>query len=284
VRRKDALFGLLTVATLALALPPLIALLRSTRSLEYYSHIPLIAAVSAYLIFRRRRDVFLGKESFHPLGIVAIAVGLGLGLAAILLVPEPANRATLVVFSSLVFWWGAYLILYGKPASRRALFPLAFLLFAVPVPVQVLKGVIGALVLGSTFLTSLLFTGLGVPFVQEGPIFHLPDFSIEVAQQCSGIRSSLALLVTTVLAGHLFLKKPWKQALLALAVFPVSLIKNAVRIVTLYLLSFFVDIRIIEGGFLHKSGGFLFFGLGLLILGFLLWLLTDKEGAGLSRQ
>jgi exosortase/archaeosortase family protein len=100
-----------------------------------------------------------------------------------------------------------------------------------------------------------------------------------VAQECSGIRSSLALLVTTVLAGQLVLKKPGSRVLMALAVLPVAVFKNAVRIVTLYLMSYFIDMRIIKGGFLHRSGGFIFFGLGLAVLASVLWLLKNGENA-----
>jgi exosortase len=168
-------------------------------------------------------------------------------------------------------------MLYGRNASRRALFPLAFLLFAVPIPALVMEKIIAVLVVGSAYMTRLLFVAFRVPFVQDGPVFHLPGFAIEVAQECSGIRSSLALLITTVLAGHIFLRKFGNKALLALAVFPVAVFKNAIRIATLYLLSHFVDMRIIGGGFLHRSGGFIFFGLGLFVLSSILWLLKQGE-------
>lgn len=255
----------MTVVGLLIAAPPLFDLLRTTRSREYYSHIPLIAVVSAYLLFRRRREIFRGIASAHPLGIISFLAGIGLLFFRSVFSHGLAEFATTSVTSALFIWWGSYLVLYGKNASQRALFPFLFLIFAVPMPVPIIEGIISALVFFSTYMTRLLFFVLGVPFVQEGPVFFLPGFDIEVAQQCSGIRSSLALLVTTVVAGHLFLKRLWKQALLALAVFPVAIVKNAIRIVTLYLLSYFIDIRIIEGGFLHKSGGFIFFGLGLLM-------------------
>ena len=175
--------------------------------------------------------------------------------------------ASAAALSALLFGAGAFLLLFGRVAFRKAFFPFAFLLFAVPIPLVVMEKVISILVIASTAVTRFFFEAIGVPFIQEGAVFHLPDLSIEVAQQCSGIRSSLALLITTVLAGHLFLKKFRSQAILVMAVFPVAVFKNGVRIVTLYLLSYFVDMGIIEGGFLHKSGGFIFFGLGLVILG-----------------
>ena len=277
MRKKDWLFAILTAAALALALPPLVDLLRTKWLSEYYSHIALIPLVSAYMIFRRKREMFRGTASAHPWGIAAIAAGVGLYIAGRFLSGELDVRASLTTLGALLLWCSAYLVLYGKNGSRRAVFPLAFLLFAVPIPALVIEKIIAVLVVGSTYMTRLLFVALGVPFVQEGPVFRLPGFAIEVAQECSGIRSSLALLITTVLAGHIFLRKFGNKALLALAVLPVALFKNAIRIVTLYLLSYFVDMRIIMGGFLHRSGGFIFFGLGLFVLGSLLCLLREEE-------
>jgi exosortase len=277
MRKKDWLFALLTAVTLALAVPPLIDLLRTRWLSEYYSHISLIPVVSAYLIFRRRRVMFQGTASAHPWGIAAVAAGVGLYAAGRFFGGELDVRASLTTLGALLFWYGAYLILYGKDGSRRAVFPLAFLLFAVPIPALIIEKIIAVLVVGSAYMTRLLFVAFRVPFVQEGPVFRLPGFALEVAQECSGIRSSLALLITTILAGHIFLRKLGNKALLAAAVLPVALFKNAIRIVTLYLLSYFVDMRIIMGGFLHRSGGFIFFGLGLFVLGSILWLLRQGE-------
>lgn len=277
MRKKDWLFAILTAAALALALPPLVGLLRTRWLSEYYGHITLIPLVSGYLIFRRRREMFRGKASAHPWGITAVAAGVGLYVTGRFLGGELDVRASLTTLAVLLFWCGSYLVLYGKNGSRRAFFPIAFLIFAVPIPALVIEKIIALLVVGSAYMTRLLFMAFRVPFVQEGPVFYLPGFFVEVAQECSGIRSSLALFITTVLAGHIFLRKFGNKALLALAVLPVALFKNAIRIVTLYLLSYFVDIRIIAGGFLHRSGGFIFFGMGLFVLGSILWLLREGE-------
>jgi len=140
-----------------------------------------------------------------------------------------------------------------------------------------MERIISALVVASTSITHMIFKAIGVPFVQEGSIFHLPDLSLEVSHECSGIRSSLALLITTILAGHLFLKKFWNKVMFALAVFPVAVFKNGLRIVSLYLVSYFIDMRFIEGDFHHKFGGSVFFGLGLILMGFILCLLRKSE-------
>ena len=72
-------------------------------------------------------------------------------------------------------------------------------------------------------------------------------------------------VLTSLLAGYMFLQSVWSRSLVVLAVLPITIIKNAVRIVTLSLLAIHVD-----GGFLtgqlHHEGGIVFFMLALLLL------------------
>ena len=80
--------------------------------------------------------------------------------------------------------------------------------------------------------------------------FALPALAIEVAEECSGIRSSLALLITGLLAGHMLLRTPWTRTALMAAIVPIAIMKNAVRIVVLTLRSTYVD-----RGFITSSEG-----------------------------
>jgi exosortase len=123
----------------------------------------------------------------------------------------------------------------------------------------------------------MLFRLSGIPFLKEGPVFHLPGMSIEVAKECSGIRSSLALFITAILAGHLFLKTDWKKFILVLSVFPITVLKNGIRIATLSSLAVYVDQRFIIDSFLHRAGGFLFYIPALVLLGIALWWLRKSE-------
>lgn len=175
------------------------------------------------------------------------------------------------------------MFLYGCNALRRATFPFLFLLFMIPIPDFLMKQIIYALQVGSVTVSEILLTLSGVPFQREGFFFLLPGVRFEVAEECSGIRSSLALLITGILAGHFFLDRLRKKALLALLVFPITVFKNAVRIMTLSLLGEYVDIGFLTGGFLHRSGGFVFFIPALGLLGLAVWALRRKtEGAALS--
>ena len=156
MRKKDWLFAIWTAAVLVIALPPLVDLLRTRWLSEYYSHILLIPLVSAYMIFRRRREMFRGTASAHPLGIASVAAGVGLYVAGRLFGGELDVQASLTTLGALLFWCGSYLLLYGKSGSRRAFFPLAFLLFTVPIPALIIEKIIAVLVVGSAYMTRLL--------------------------------------------------------------------------------------------------------------------------------
>jgi exosortase/archaeosortase family protein len=107
-------------------------------------------------------------------------------------------------------------------------------------------------------------------------VFSLPGITIEVAEECSGIRSSLILLIMSLLAGHLYLRSAWTKTLLSAATLPLGIVKNGIRIVTLTLLSIYIDPSFLTGQ-LHQKGGIVFFLLALVILAPVLWLLQRLE-------
>jgi exosortase len=139
---------------------------------------------------------------------------------------------------------------------------------------------ISVLLAGSTAASHMLFKLTGIPFLKEGSVFHLPGMSIQVAKECSGIRSSLGLFITAILAGRLFLRTGWRKFILILFVYPITVLKNGIRIVTLSSLAVYVDERFITQSFLHRSGGFLFYIPALVLLGIVLWWLRRSEPKG----
>lgn len=130
---------------------------------------------------------------------------------------------------------------------------------------------------GSTSVAHFLFRILGVPVLRQGFLLTVPGVTIEVAKECSGIRSSMALFITCVFAARLFLRTPWKKLIFVLLSIPLALLKNGVRIVTLTLLSIYVDPSFLTGR-LHKQGGFIFFLLALAMLAPVLKLIEKSEG------
>jgi exosortase len=176
----------------------------------------------------------------------------------------------------VVLWLGGFLFIYGAAAFKTAIFPLLFLVFCIPIPIPVLNKTIDILRLGSTNMAYVILKLSGTPILREGFVFRLPNLSIEVAPECSGIRSGISILISGLLAGHLFLRSYWKRIVLVLIAVPVLIFKNALRIGTLSYLAVHFDPRILTSE-LHREGGIPFFVLGLLLLYPVLAVLMKSE-------
>jgi exosortase/archaeosortase family protein len=99
---------------------------------------------------------------------------------------------------------------------------------------------------------------------------------IEIADECSGIRSSISLLLTSLLAGHMLLENAWTKSVLVAVVLPLAVVKNGIRIVSLSLLAMHVDPGFLAGS-LHHEGGIVFYLLALTLLAPILGLLRRSE-------
>jgi exosortase len=246
---------------------------------EHYSHIVLIPVVSAALIYLHRRAIFRRVASAPALGGALIVAG---GMLALIAQTGPVTDperpwVSLALLALVALVVGAFALCFGTDALRSAAFPMGFLLFMVPFPPSLLHSTIVFLQRGSAEMTYVLFNLIGVPVYREGFYFALPGLAIEVAEECSGIRSFLSLLVTSVLAGHLMLRTARTRIALAVAILPIAIVKNAVRIVVLSLLAIHVDPGFITGGALHRLGGIPLFVVTLLVIGGLIWLLQRLE-------
>jgi exosortase len=284
---RNFFFLLFNIVTVTIFNAPLRELAGLSMKSELYSHILLIPLISGYFLYGKRREIFSAAQycyTFGPLfslvGIILYFVSLNQGARL-----NANDLMALRVFSIVIFWSGGFLFFYGMRSSRIAAFPILFLFLLAPIPSVLVEKFILFLQFYSTEATHLLFKVTGVPILREGFTFHLPGLSIEVAKQCSGIRSSLALVITSLVAGELFLQTGWKKLILVLCAIPITILKNGLRITTLSLLGVYVDPRIL-GSELHKSGGIPFFILALAVMApILFWLIkTERKGTGGSAQ
>lgn len=245
---------------------------------ELYSHTFLVPFLSAYLIWSSRKPVFAAPDfGIKTGGALAIASSgiyfLGLYVSASLSVND---HLSMMIFAFILLSYGAFIACFGLRAFQRAVFPLLFLLFMAPVPDAAMDGFISVLQSGSAEVAWRIFNLTGVPAVREGFVFHMSGLNIEVAKECSGIRSSVALLITGLVAGHLYLRSASRKAVLALAVLPICIVKNGLRITVLSLAGIYIDERALSGS-LHTRGGIPFFALALILLGGVLGALKRSE-------
>lgn len=271
-------FLLVCMVPIALAWDSLALLFRLVPVNDTFSQIPLIPLVTAFLIYENRKAIFSEASFGWILGAALIAPGLILlGVYRLNLWHlSSTNPVSLLMLATVFVWLGAFALFFGTRAFRTACFPLLFLVFMVPIPEPVRSRIIYLLQVGSSEMTEAFFAMAGIPYHRQGFVFELPGVAIRVAEECSGIRSTLALLITTVLASYLFLKSSWRRVVLCLSVVPIALFKNGLRIATLSTLSVYVNPGFLYGN-LHRRGGMVFFAIALLPLALVLKLLQKGE-------
>jgi exosortase len=274
-RRWLELFALL-LSSLAIWWQPLLVTLSLALHSDAYTHILLVLPLSVALIYAdgRRYGSDLSRSGF---GLALLVVGLILRLSAWKMERlVSTDQASVSMFGLVIWWLGSVLVCFGYGVFRRLLFPLGFLFLLIPLPEGILSRIIDFLQHGSAWATTILFRMAQVPVARDGVYLAIPGLRLEVAQECSSIRSSMMLLLTTLILAHLFLRSWWTKTLLALAVIPLSLAKNAVRIFTIAELVVRVDPSFMEGR-LHRNGGVVFLTLSVGVVICLLWLLRKTE-------
>ena len=159
---------------------------------------------------------------------------------------------------------------------RAMAFPMAFLAFMIPLPSQAVDALEIASQNASAEVANALFIVSGTPTLRDGNVFQLPGIIIRVAQECSGIRSTLVLFVTSLLAAYLFLRTSGRRAVLVAAVIPLGLLRNGFRILVIALLCVHIGPQMINSP-IHRRGGPIFFAASLVPLFILLWALYRSE-------
>ena len=287
IGRRSIWLFLLVSAALAWRWQPLVSifsLLLNEGRYEHYSHAVLIPFLSSYLLYLRRQTIF-AKGEWNPwLGIPLIGLGVVLSMGATIPIEERLDALSPQVLSIVIIGWGSFIFCYGTKAFRAASFGLSLLVFMVPIPSFLLDVIIGFLRGGTAEGVDFLFQLFRVPVFRQDIVFTLSNISIEIAKECSGIRSSIALFICSLVAGHLFLRSPWTRLALIVVVVPLTIIKNSIRIVVLSLLGNYVDSRFLIDSALHHQGGIPLFFVSLVVLLSILWILRRSERPSQSRS
>lgn len=245
---------------------------------DLHSHVILIPVVSGYLLVTGKKELAWASRPTPWLGggLVLLATAtIGWSLLAR---PDwsAVDLVALKMGSWLVALWGIGFLILGLRWMRSALFPMAFLLFMIPLPDAAVWHLEEFLMVASAILTESVFDWGGIPVFRTGQVLEIPGIVLQVAQECSGIRSTWVLFITSVVAAHLFLPTTARGLMLVGAVIPLGILRNAVRIYVIGWLCVEYGPEMINH-WVHRKGGPLFFAASLVPLFLLAWVLRCKK-------
>jgi exosortase len=239
-----------------------------------FSHGYLIPVISIYLTWRRRDEIVRATRRPATRGVWIVAAAL-----ALLLVANLGAVKTVACYSLIPLLIGVVLAIWGGGVLRLVLFPIVFLVFAIPIFTFVMTPVTFAMKLVAAKLSVGAVSAIGVPVYRDGAILILPHGALEVADACSGIRSLFALLALGAVYAYLFDGKTWERASLFLAGIPIAILANFTRVTFLTVVaykfgidastpgkSYFVGGKPSWGTIIHEASGFAVFIVAFLIL------------------
>ncbi len=193
----------------------------------YYSHGPLVLVIAAYLGWARHQVFSVLPSAPSNLGWPLIVGALAVHLWATL---WSAYYISALMIPVALF--GLIVTLSGWQVARRFLFPLAFLVLMVPLP---LAERFGPLLEGwTTTSATALVQFIGVAARNEGSQVFLPNSTFTVGIPCGGLRSAVAIITLTTLFAYIVQGRAWTRLALFLAAIPIALAANIARIALLF--------------------------------------------------
>ncbi len=274
--QRNVLALLVFLGVCASSWSPLLELVAIALGNEHFSYVLVIPILTIYLLFSNRATILTSRRWSPFIGLLVMASGA----ICYWLADEKdwaQDQLTVNILAFVVMCWGLFLLTFGNESFRDNMFAMAMLLFMIPLPPVLLNTVIAFLQRNSADTVDVLFSALGIQALRDGFIFELSDFVILAEEECSGIRSFFALIITSLIAGHWFLTSWWVRAALVAVVVPLAIMKNAFRIIGLALLANYVDPAFLMDSVLHRYGGIPLFGLSITVLFCIAWLLHKFE-------
>ena len=231
-----------------------------------YSHgflVPLMSLYFADEAARRSSHVFsLGKRERGGvcLGVFLLALAV-LGRITHLLVPIGIVAGV----SFIIGLAGICALIFGATAMKRQGFALFFLVFMIPLPINLYTRIASPLQAWVSRLAAFFLNASGVPVLVEGNLITLPgDVRMFVAEACSGMRQLTGFLALAFAFAYLARRPFWYRATLVVSAVPIALTANVAR-VTLTGWIMTIDPRFASGAF-HTFEGLLMMGFGLALL------------------
>jgi exosortase len=235
----------------------------------------LVVPLALYLVWKRRAAVRATLRPACWLGLSPFFLALALRLAGTWYAMPYLDRLSVIV--SL---WAAIWTLFGWPAAKRMLTPILFLILALPLPGRFQTILAGPLQEFAARATEYLLVASGVELVRAGNVIVVDDYQIAVAEACNGLRMLLAYAMICIFFALAITRIWWERLLMILAILPVALAANVIRIFATALIVIFVNEEA-AGTFFHDIAGYILMPVAVLML--LVWLWVIRKAYPVDR-
>jgi exosortase len=234
-----------------------------------YSHGFFVPLFSIYILWRERERWMKTPVRPSNFGFVVM-----LGAVGLLTVGSLGAELFTTRFSLLVLLAGMILFLAGWKMLRAVSFPLGYLFWMIPMPVIIYNQITFPLQLIASRMATSWLELAQVPVLRDGNILIMSNYSLEVVEACSGIRSLLTLMALAVAYGYLVSPRRWVRYALAALMVPIAIITNAIRIMGAGILARHYGPAAAEG-FLHEFSGWAIFLVALVLMFGSYWILRQ---------
>ncbi len=223
---------------------------------ETFAHGFLIAPISLWLIWRKRRELAALAPQSNPLGLVFLA-----GFSLLWLVAHVVDILVIQQFALVGILITAVWTLLGTTVTWAIAFPLGFLFFAVPVG----EGLIPPMMDFTADFTVKALQLTGIPVYREGTFFEIPSGNWSVVEGCSGVRYLIASATLGFLYAYLTYRSLSRRLIfIALSVI-VPIFANGMRAYMIVMIAHLSDMKLALG-IDHYIYGWVFFGLVMILL------------------
>lgn len=181
---------------------------------EEYSHGFIIPFVTLWLLWSRRDAIIsnIGRPSWLGAALMVSAIGM-------LIIGELSAVFILSQFGFIVALLGIALAFGGYSLLRIVFVPIAFLLFAIPLPYFIDAVLTLRLQLVSSELGVWFIRLFDIPVYLDGNIIDMGTYKLQVVDACSGLRYLYPLLSLSFLAAYLFHGPLWQRVVVFLSAY-----------------------------------------------------------------
>jgi exosortase len=226
-----------------------------------YAYCAFLPLASLAALWIKRREIATAPRAVSWWGALPVVFGLFLHWLGVL-VQHP--RISTVGF--IVLLWGIPFLLHGRRVAALTLFPAAYLLLCVPL--NFIDSMTSPLRIFAAHASAVVLNGFGLHVIQDGAGLHSATdnaFSFNVAPECSGLHSLLAMTALIAFYAWLTQKTLGKKWLLFLCSIPVAIVANVFRIILVVVVAAIWD-QDTAMGLWHDYSGYPVFLVGILLM------------------